>query len=323
MLAWLAAADALSAADSWWGQNSHHIIVTAAVVVTAVLLTVVARAGISRGVERLTRAQAARQRRQAKDTPPLPTPQAHAVDVSRERAQQRTRTLGSVLRNTATIAIWVTAILIVLGEFSISLAPLIAGAGVVGVALGFGAQTIVRDVLAGIFILFEDQYGVGDVVDLGEAIGTVEEVTLRVTRLRDVEGTVWYVPNGEIRRAGNLSQYWARALLDIGIAYDSDIELASTVIKRVADEVWRESLPGATVLEEPELWGVEQLGPDAVVIRLVIKTKPGEQWAVSRLIRQRLKTAFDEAGVEIPFPQRTVWLREQPADADGGSQESP
>jgi small conductance mechanosensitive channel len=200
--------------------------------------------------------------------------------------------------------IWATAALMCLGEVGIDLGPLIAGAGVLGVAIGFGSQSLVRDFLSGAFILVEDQFGVGDIVDVGEASGTVEAVSLRTTRLRAIDGTVWHVPNGEIRRVGNMSQHWSRALLDIEVAYDTVVAHARSVIKRVADAVWAED---DGVLEEPELWGVEQLGANGVMLRLVVKTTPSQQWRVSRQLRERIKAAFDEEGIEIPFPQQTVW----------------
>jgi moderate conductance mechanosensitive channel len=141
-------------------------------------------------------------------------------------------------------------------------------------------------------------------------------VSLRTTRLRSVDGTVWHMPNGEIRRVGNMSQHWSRALLDIEVAYDTDIQHAREVIKGVADGLWRES---PHVLEEPDLWGVEDLGVNGIKIRLVVKTTPSEQYAVSRVLRERLKSAFDEAGITIPFPQQTVWMRPDPALAADGS----
>ena len=205
--------------------------------------------------------------------------------------------------------------MLALGEIGFDLAPLIAGAGIVGLAIGFGAQSLVADFIAGIFIVIEDQYGVGDYVDVGAASGTVERVSLRTTVLRDVEGVVWVIPNGEIRRVGNSSQLWARTVLDVDVAYDTDIDLAASVIKDVADEVWREKRETTTILEEPEIWGVQSFGADAISIRLAVKTEPGEQWATGRLLRARLKRAFDENGIEIPFPQRTVWIRQDQEDA--------
>jgi len=223
------------------------------------------------------------------------------------RSTQRVEALATVLRSVASFVIWLTAAFMVLGQLGIELGPLLAGAGIVGVAIGFGSQSLVKDFLAGIFILVEDQFGVGDTVDLGEAVGIVEVVSLRTTRLRSVDGTVWHVPNGEIRRVGNKSQHWSRALLDIQVAYDTNIEAARETIKTAADEVWHEQ--PETILEEPELWGVENLGAHGIDIRLVVKTQPSKQWEVSRLIRERIKLAFDETGIEIPFPQQTVWMK--------------
>jgi small conductance mechanosensitive channel len=225
------------------------------------------------------------------------------------RAATRTRTIGTVSRGIVSALIWSVAFLLILGTYDVDLAPLIAGAGIAGVALGFGAQSMVKDFLAGFFMLIEDQFGVGDVIDVGEATGTVEAFSLRATTVRDVEGTVWHVPNGEIQRVGNKSQQWARALLDVSVAYGSDVREAQRIIKAVADEVWHEVEWKDLLLEEPELWGVERLDPDGIAIRLVIKTQPAEQWKVMRELRVRIKEALDAAAIEIPFAQRTVWVR--------------
>ncbi len=231
-----------------------------------------------------------------------------------EQAKQRATTLGSILRSTATAIIYTFAILMSLGEFDINLGPLIAGAGIAGIALGFGAQSIVKDFLSGFFMLVEDQFAVGDIIDVGEAAGVVEAISLRTTQIRDVNGTLWYVPNGEIHRVANKSQQWARAVLDIEVAYDTDVALATRVIKEVADSVWNDHLENATVIEEPEIWGVEQFGESAISIRLVCKVEPGEQFATSRVIRGRLIEAFETEGIEIPFPQRVIWMKEAPSD---------
>lgn len=226
------------------------------------------------------------------------------------RRAQRAEAIGAVLRSITTAVIYTVATFMALGELGMNLGPLIASAGIVGVALGFGAQSLVKDFLSGIFMLVEDQFGVGDIVDVGEASGVVEGLSLRTTRIRDVEGTVWHVPNGEIRRVGNKSQDWARALLDIEVGYGSDIEAVSGVIKQVADAMWHEEkYHHEVILEEPEILGVENLGADGIVIRLVVKTRPSEQFRVSRELRQRVKAAFDDARIEIPFPQRTIWHR--------------
>jgi small conductance mechanosensitive channel len=236
------------------------------------------------------------------------------------RAEQRINALTSVLRSVTTAVIFAIAGFMVLGELGLNLAPLLAGAGIVGLALGFGAQSLVKDFLSGMFILVEDQFGVGDIVDLDQTTsGTVEAVSLRTTRLRAVDGTVWHVPNGDIRRVGNKSQHWSRALLDIEVAYETDIDHATAVIKRVADELWHER---EDILEEPEVWGVERLGLNSIVIRLVVKTRPADQYDVSRKLRQRLKEAFDAEGIEIPFAQQVVWHRGAPAPQPAGDDQA-
>jgi small conductance mechanosensitive channel len=158
-------------------------------------------------------------------------------------------------------------------------------------------------------MLLEDQYGVGDVIDVGEATGSVEAVGLRTTRLRDIDGVVWYVRNGEILRVGNKSQGWARAVVDVPVAYGEDIARVRTLLQRVAEEMSGDADLEDVVLEQPEVWGVEALSPDAVLVRVVVKTAPLEQWRVARELRQRVKAAFDQAGVEVPLSQHTVWLR--------------
>jgi small conductance mechanosensitive channel len=239
-------------------------------------------------------------------------------ELRRERARQRASTLGVVIASIMGGIVAAAAILMILDQFGVNLAPLIAGAGVAGVAIGFGAQQMVKDFLAGVFIILEDEYGVGDVVDTGHATGVVERVSLRVTQLRDVNGTVWYVPNGEIQRVGNRSHLWARAVLDIDVAYDTDIDKVEPILLRVANEVWQEQMPERTIIAPPEFWGVEAFGADGVTLRLVVRTEPTEQWAVARELRGRIKKAFDEAGIEIPFPQRTVWINGSGADASSG-----
>lgn len=235
------------------------------------------------------------------------------------RRAQRADALGALLSSIVGVVIYVLAVFMVLAEFGVNLAPLVAGAGVVGLAVGFGAQDLVKDFLSGVFMLAEDQYGVGDIVDVGEAAGTVEGVTLRTTRIRDIEGTLWHVPNGEIRRVGNSSQEWARSLLDVGVAYDTDVDLAIEVIDEVAKRMATEEEFAELFLDAPAVWGVQSLGADSVDIRLVIKTQPGTQWGISRELRRRLKAALDAAGIEIPYPQRTVWFRNDDEQPEVGS----
>jgi moderate conductance mechanosensitive channel len=222
---------------------------------------------------------------------------------------RRVETVAALIRSIVSAAVWTIAALMALSELGLNLGPLIAGAGIVGVAIGFGAQNLVRDFLSGIFMLMEDQYGVGDVIDAGPATGTVESIGLRTTRIRDVNGTVWHLPNGHIERVGNKSQLWSRALLDIDVSYQTDIAHATEVIKRTAQTMCEDPDFAEAVLSEPEVWGVENLGLDSVTIRLVLKTAPNDQFKVTRELRARIKAAFDEAGIEIPFAQRTVWHR--------------
>jgi small conductance mechanosensitive channel len=228
-----------------------------------------------------------------------PTALARTGEIPSLRRVQRAETVGALLASVASFGIWTLAGLMALGTLGLDLGPLIAGAGIVGVAVGFGSQNLVRDFISGIFMLMEDQYGVGDVVDAGPATGTVEGVGLRTTRLRDVSGTLWHIPNGEIRRVGNRSQGWARALVDVELAYSTDLDDATGTIERVGHELYAEEQWAPKILEQPEVWGVEELGPDGIRVRLGAKTRPLEQWKVARELRARLKVAFDQAGIEV------------------------
>jgi small conductance mechanosensitive channel len=223
-----------------------------------------------------------------------------------ERRRQRAETMGSVLRSIASIIILGTAAVTVFGYIGLDLTPFLASASIIGVAVAFGAQNLVKDFLTGIFMLLEDQYGVGDVIDVGAAKGTVEAVTLRTTRLRDVNGVVWYVPNGEIKRVGNESQNWARVVLDVPVEYDADLDkvralLTETAAALAVDPPWDE-----IIIEDPTVWGVQALSGEAIVVRVVCKTAPGQQSDVARELRERVKKAFDNAGVNVAtFKQDT------------------
>ncbi len=230
---------------------------------------------------------------------------ASATGALNERRRQRTETLGSVLRSLITAVVFGVGFLMVLSEFGVDLAPLLASAGVAGVALGFGAQSLVKDFLSGIFMLLEDQYGVGDLIDVGEATGTVEEVTLRVTKLRDPTGVAWYVRNGEIVRVANKSQGWSTAVVDLPVAYTEDIEKVLGIIRDVVHDMYDDEKWSPVMIAEPTVAGVEQITGTTVTIRVFAKTEPNEQWGVQREIRERAKIAFDRAGVRAPqvFPQ--------------------
>jgi small conductance mechanosensitive channel len=232
-----------------------------------------------------------------------------AAPLLTERRRQRAETIGSVLKSITSVVVFTVATAMVLGEFGFDLGPFIASAGVVGVALGFGAQNLVRDYLNGMFMILEDQFGVGDTVDAGAASGVVEAVGLRVTRLRADNGTVWHIRNGEILRLGNLSQSWTRVLLDVGVPADADTDRAARAVDAVADEAWRDERLGGLLLQQPEVWGVQDLGDLGLAVRLAVRTAPQEQWAAARELRRRLVAAFEQAGIALPVP---LWLRTDP-----------
>jgi small-conductance mechanosensitive channel len=233
------------------------------------------------------------------------------------RRVQRAKTMGSLLKSIVTGIVVAVVATMMLSEVGVNVGPIIASAGIIGIALGFGAQSLVSDFLSGVFMMVEDQYGVGDEVDLGDASGTVEAVSLRVTRLRDVNGTVWYVRNGNVMRVGNMSQNWARTVLDISVAYHEDLVRVRRVLEEVAHDLWEDEDYKGVIIEEPSVWGVQELGIDGVVVRVALKTAPLEQWAVAREMRARIKARFDHEGIEIPYPQRMVWHRDAPANASG------
>jgi small-conductance mechanosensitive channel len=295
----------------WWvNLATGPVLRTVVIVVAALVARYLVRKVIQGFVRGLTATADVNQSALGRAVVPRSVREVAGEDHLRtERRVNRATTLGRLFSNVASAVILAIAGLMILAEWGFNLAPLIAGAGIAGVALGFGAQSLVSDFLSGVFMLLEDQYGVGDIIELDGASGTVEDVQLRVTRLRSVDGVVWWVRNGEVKRVGNMSQNWSRALLDVGVAYDSDIAEVRRVMGEEAhrlygEQDWREAL-----LEEPEVWGVESLADDAVVVRLVLKTRPGQQWRVARELRERIKVRFDAEGIEIPFPQRTVWVR--------------
>ncbi|WP_131746084.1 mechanosensitive ion channel domain-containing protein [Frankia sp. Cppng1_Ct_nod] len=237
-----------------------------------------------------------------------------------ERRRQRAETVGSLLRSITSIIVFGIAFVTVLGELDINLAPIVASAGVVGVAVGFGAQNLVRDFLSGMFMLLEDQYGVGDVIDVGPVSGNVEAVSLRVTRLRDVEGTVWYVRNGEIARVGNKGQQWARTVLDVPLDYDTDVVRAKGILKRTADDLWAEPDFATAIIAEPEVWGMESMTADGYALRVVAKTQPLKQWDVARALRERIRAALNAEGIELGSVQRSevVMIDNDEEDAQAG-----
>lgn len=226
--------------------------------------------------------------------------------VIRERRAQRAKTVGRMLSSVTTIGISVIAILMVLDQLNFNIAPILASAGIVGVALAFGAQELVKDYLSGFFMVIEDQYGIGDTVDLGEAVGEVEDFGLRKTAVRDLTGTLWHVRNGEIMRVGNLSQGWARAVLEIPVNYSTSMDTYREITQTVTAEMAKDTGVASAMLDLPEIAGVQSLSAEYRVIRTMVKTKPNLQWMVERAFRAELTNEFDRRGITIPIVQETV-----------------
>ena len=228
------------------------------------------------------------------------------ITTQAPRATQRAETVGQLIASIVRGVVLAVAGLMVLGEVGVDLAPLIAGAGIAGLALGFGAQSLVKDVITGLFIVMEDQYGVGDVITLGESSGTVEDVTLRVTRLRAVDGTVWFVPNGEIKRVGNSSMEWSRAVIDVIVAHDTDAQRAGAAILEEANALAAEADWSPAILEPPELLGVQAMDTTGLTLRLMVKTAPREQFSVARELRGRISQRLQRDGVRMPAPVQSA-----------------
>lgn len=221
--------------------------------------------------------------------------------------QNRIRTLGRVFRHIANVAISLVAGMLVLSEMGISIAPILATAGVAGIALGFGAQSLVKDYFNGFFLLIEDQLRQGDVVAIADKAGLVEEITLRYVRLRDYDGNVHFVPNGAIGTVTNRSRDFAYAVIDAGVAYRENVDTALEIMRQVGDALRADPVFGARILEPIEVVGVEKWADSAVILRCRLKVRPLEQWNVRREFLRRLKHAFDERGIEIPFPHLTLY----------------
>ncbi|KAA9376783.1 mechanosensitive ion channel family protein [Microbispora cellulosiformans] len=221
-----------------------------------------------------------------------------AAAIMTERRRARAETMGSVLRSLASVVILGTGALMIFAKLGIPITPLLTSVGIIGVALGFGAQELVKDFIAGMFMLLEDQYGVGDVIDTGVATGTVEAVTLRITRLRDADGKVWYVRNGTITRIGNESQGWSRALVDVPVPYAADIATVRDLLKKLADDMWDDpEYRDLVIVEEPQVFGLESVSGTSVIFRVSVKTVPARHLEVARELRLRVKKTFDEKGI--------------------------
>lgn len=232
-------------------------------------------------------------------------------DANAER-KQRAVTLVQVFENVAKILVAVIAIFLILDVGGIDIRPLLAGAGIIGLAIGFGAQNLIRDFLSGFFILLENQYAVGNIVQIGDTTGKVERITMRITILRDMEGAAHIIPHGEIRQVTNFTYTWAQAVIDVGVAYETDLDQAMGIMRAVGEELYKDEALGQYILETPRVLGVERFEDSSIIIRMLVKTAPLERMEVARELRRRLKIKFDQEGVEIPFPHRVVMVKKRP-----------
>ncbi|MCV7153241.1 mechanosensitive ion channel family protein [Mycolicibacterium pyrenivorans] len=299
-----------------WTETSRHWLVEVPLRITIyVVVALIARYFLHRMIDRATgrsRKKGDVDRQTAAGKPPLlrhlrdrvPT-SASGPEVA-ERRLQRAQTIGSVLKSTVSIVLLTWIVLAILNVVGVNIAPFIASAGVIGLAIGFGAQNLVRDFVTGVFMLLEDQYGVGDFVDLGEATGEVQSVGLRITTVRDIDGTLWYVRNGEIARVGNMSQEYAVARIEVPVALTADVDMAEQVALDAAEAAVADPAMAEKVLGRPEMLGVQELSPDLLTLRMTLKTRPNAQWAVQRKLRREILRAYDEHDIELPYPRGRV-----------------
>ncbi|MDG4667519.1 mechanosensitive ion channel domain-containing protein [Mycobacterium sp. 236(2023)] len=300
-------------AFEWTDTSRHWLIEVPIRIVAYFAVALVIRYVVHRMIDRATAARGRNDRgtgdeARSSKTPPLVrrlrdrVPSSPTSEQVIMRRQQRAQTIGSVLKSTVSIVLLVWVVLAVLNVLGVNIAPFIASAGVVGLAIGFGAQNLVRDFVTGVFMLLEDQYGVGDTVDLGDATGEVESVGLRITTVRDIDGTLWYVRNGEIARVGNMSQEYAVARIEVPVALGADIERAEQVAVEAAEAAVADDALSGKVIGEPQMLGVQELSPDLIKLRMTVKVRPNAQWAVQRRLRRAILQAYDEHGIDLPYP---------------------
>ncbi|MBJ7306406.1 MAG: mechanosensitive ion channel family protein [Acidimicrobiia bacterium] len=286
------------------------------IIIGAALAAIIVRWMISRSMNRLLAAGSTAKRGGVGNLRRRTSEAILTSGDSSQRTEARLETLTAVFRSIGTALVWFIALFFILEVLGISLGPLLATAGIVGVALGFGTQTMVRDFISGFFIVAEDQFGVGDTIDVGGgAKGIVERITLRATHIRDPEGTMWHVANGQIVKVANKSQEWARALIDVVLPYDADINAISDVMQEVADAIQADAEWSGQIMERAEIWGIQEFDSDGVHVRMVIKTEPAAQFGVLRELRARLKETFDERGISFAYagaPTQVVLTEQAP-----------
>ncbi|MCI2958284.1 mechanosensitive ion channel family protein [Agromyces atrinae] len=294
----LATGDFWADLGTWWGEQGGVILGKAinviVIVAVALLIRWILHLVIRRVVDNIV--NGVKRKQDVTDTQAL-----QASPLAAVRLVQRTRTLGSVLTNVVNVTLFIVVVLMIVGVIdSTILGSFALLSAAIGAGLGFGAQNIVKDALNGLFMVVEDQLGVGDIVDLGPVTGVVEDVRIRVTQVRDVNGTLWFVRNGEILRVGNMSQGWARVIIDITVPYETDVdgvesEILATAVDMAHNSKWR-----SRILERPEVWGLESIVEGALVIRLVVKVRTSSKDDIARELRMRLKRALDDMGVQVP-----------------------
>ncbi|NTV38722.1 MAG: mechanosensitive ion channel [Demequinaceae bacterium] len=296
-------------ASQWVEALAGKAIAVTALVLVGLLLWVIGRLvirALTRSIETGLPLSRKARKALARARIEVPTLTAQELLLANSRRQQRAGTIRAVLQSALAVVLLAVVVATALQMVGVPVAPLLASAGIAGVALGFGAQSLVKDLLAGIFMLIEDQYGVGDIADLGEATGVVEEVGLRSTKLRSLDGTVWFVPNGEIRRVGNMTKMWSKALIEVRLDYETDLDLArAAMLDALAAARAADPEVDAAILSEPEVPGIEDFDYYAVVVRLMVNVSPATQWTVMRAVRRQLRVIFAERGIHLAVPGET------------------
>lgn len=288
--------------NEWFADSASWLIAKPVTIIVILVVALIIRYLLKKLIIRLTTLPASDSGKMPALLKPLKEKAPEGMGAQlQERRRQRAKTIGSVLNSFMSLIVMGIAVLVALSEIGINLAPFIASAGVIGVALGFGAQAVVKDFLSGVFMMIEDQYGVGDWADLGLASGTVEAVGLRVTTLRDINGTVWYVRNGEVLRVGNYNQDFAYAVVDIPLGYRADVDHATSLLRQVATEVISEQPISKSVLGPADVLGVQSVSVEGITVRMMVKTLPGSQWSVERALRAKIMPALEDAGLDQPL----------------------
>ncbi len=292
---WMALWAAIGGFFTQWRVPVTIVIILVATVALRWLLLIILRRSIERVVSGVKKTHNVEQTQELASAP-----------LRAARIVQRTRTLGTVINSSLTVILLGAALVLILDVVGVPVLGILGAAGVVAAGLAFGAQNLVKDILNGMFMVFEDQFGIGDIVDLGVASGTVESVGVRITSIRDVNGTLWHVRNGEILRVGNKSQGWARVIIDLPVPYTTNLDAIKDVVLTTAKLLTTDPAWQRKILENPEIWGVESVTAEAVILRLVIKTRSADQWDVARELRMRVKLALDEYGVTVPSLNRMI-----------------